>query len=119
MSNLTNILKHDEELNSEELLRYLHGQSTEEERFAIEKQMADSDFVNEAIEGLQHFKDPEQVKLYMEQLNRQLQKQTDKKLLRRNKRKLKDQNWLTVAILVVLLLCVAGYLLIHFLRVKH
>ncbi|MEA3426582.1 MAG: hypothetical protein U9R46_10070 [Bacteroidota bacterium] len=119
MSNLTNILKHDEELNSEELLRYLHGQSTEEERFAIEKQMADSDFVNEAIEGLQHFKDPEQVKLYMEQLNRQLQKQTDKKLLRRNKRKLKDQNWLTVAILAVLLLCVAGYLLIHFLRVKH
>ncbi|MCA6450860.1 MAG: hypothetical protein IM584_00845 [Chitinophagaceae bacterium] len=119
MSNLTNILKHDEELNSEELLRYLHGQSTEEERFAIEKQMADSDFVNEAIEGLQHFKDPEQVKLYMEQLNRQLHKQTDKKLLRRNKRKLKDQNWLTVAILAVLLLCVAGYLLIHFLRVKH
>lgn len=119
MSNLTNILKHDEELNSEELLRYLHGQSTEEERFAIEKQMVDSDFVNEAIEGLQHFKDPEQVKLYMEQLNRQLQKQTDKKLLRRNKRKLKDQNWLTIAILAVLLLCVAGYLLIHFLRVKH
>lgn len=120
MSNLTNILKHDEELNSEELLRYLHGQSTEEERFSIEKQMADSDFVNEAIEGLQHFKDPGQVKLYVEQLNRQLQKQTDKKTQRRNKRKLKDQSWwLTVAILAILLLCVTGYLLIHFLRVKH
>lgn len=119
MSNLTNILNHDEELSSEELLRYLHGQATEEERFTIEKQMADSAFVNEAIEGLQHFRDPEQAKIYMEQLNRQLQKQTDKKILRRKKRKLKDQNWLTVAILAILLLCVTGYLLIHFLRVKH
>jgi len=119
MSQLTDILNHDEELSSEELLRYLHGEATEAERFAIEKQMAGSDFVNEAIEGLQDFKDPEQVKKYVDQLNLQLQKQTAKRISRKNKHKLKDQNWLTIAILAVLLLCVTGYLLIHFLRVKH
>lgn len=119
MSQLSNILNHDEEPGSEELLRYLQGKATEEERFAIEKQMVDSSFVNEAMEGLQHFRDPEEVKNYVAQLNRQLQKHTNKKVTRRNKRKLKEQNWLTIAILAILLLCVTGYLLIHFLRVKH
>ena len=82
MTELKDILNHDDELSSEELIRYLQGNASEEERFAIEKQMADSEFVNEAIEGLQNFKDPAQVTEYVDQLNRQLQKQTTKKLAR-------------------------------------
>ena len=114
MTDLKNILDHDDELNTEELMRYLQGHASEEERFAIEKQMADSAFVNEAIEGLQDFNDPKQVAEYVDQLNRQLQKQTTKKIDRKNKRKLKDQNWLIVSILAILFLCIAGYFLIHF-----
>lgn len=114
MTDLKDILNHDDELSSEELIRYLQGNASEEERFAIEKQMADSEFVNEAIEGLQNFKDPAQVTEYVDQLNRQLQKQTTKKLARKNKRKLKEQNWLVIAILAILSLCIAGYFLIHF-----
>ena len=119
MTELKDILQHDDELDNEELLRYLEGNASEEERFAIEKQMADSSFVNEAIEGLQHFSDPGMVKEYIDQLNKQLQKQTAKKQVRRNKRKLKDQNWLIIAILAILLLCVTGFLLIHFFTIKH
>ena len=118
MTDLKDILNHEDELNSEELMRYLQGNATEEERFAIEKQMADSSFIDEAIEGLQHFKDPAQVKEYVEQLNKQLQKQTAKKITRKNKRKLKDQSWLIIAILAILLLSVTGFLLIHF-TMKH
>lgn len=114
MTELKDILHQDDELDSEELLRYLQGHATDEEKMAIEKQMADSSFVNEAIEGLQHFQDAAMVKEYVDQLNKQLQKQTAKKIVRKNKRKLKDQNWLIVAILSILLLCVVGYLLIHF-----
>lgn len=114
MNDLRNILHTDDELNSEEMIRYLRGEATEEERFAIEKQMADSSFVNEAMEGLQDFKDPAQVKDYVDQLNKQLHKHTAKKLSRKKKRRLKDQNWLTIAILGILLLCVFGYLVIHF-----
>jgi hypothetical protein len=114
MTDLTNILNHDEEPGTEELIRYLQGNASEEERFAIEKQMADSDFVNEAVEGLQDFKDPARVREYVLQLNKQLQKQTAKKIKRKNKRKLKEQNWLVIAVLAILFLCVAGYLLIHF-----
>lgn len=114
MTELKDILNHDEELGSEELVRYLQGNATDEERFAIEKQMADSDFVNEAIEGLQNFKDPAQVAKYVKQLNSQLQKQTARKLSKKRKRKLNDQNWLTIAILAILALCIAGFFLVHF-----
>ncbi|MCK9403534.1 MAG: hypothetical protein M0Q26_09050 [Chitinophagaceae bacterium] len=118
MTDLTDILKDNEDMHSDELMRYLQGNASEEERFAIEKQMADSSFVNEAIEGLQNFKNPAQVKEYVEQLNKQLQKQTAKKINRKNKRKLKNQNWLIIAILSILILSVAGYLLIHFYTIR-
>jgi hypothetical protein len=114
MADIKDILNTDDELNQEELMRYLKGNASDEERFAIEKQMADSAFMDDAVEGLQNFKDPKQVDEYVDQLNRQLQKYTAIKLARKRKRKLKEQNWLIIAILGILLLCVAGYLLIHF-----
>lgn len=118
MTDLKDILNHDDELDYEEMMRYLQGQATDEERFAIEKQMADSAFVNEAVEGLQNFRDPGQVKAYVNQLNKQLQQHTARKVARKKKRRLKDDNWLTIAILAILMLCVFGYLVIHFFMVK-
>jgi hypothetical protein len=114
MTDLKDILNHDDELSSEELLRYLQGNATEEERFAIENQMADSEFISEAVEGLQNFKDPAQVTEYVEQLNRQLQKHTAKKISKKKKRKLKEQNWLVIAILSILALCIAGFFIVYF-----
>ncbi|MBV9988987.1 MAG: hypothetical protein JO301_15010 [Chitinophagaceae bacterium] len=114
MADLKDILNPDDELNQEELLRYLQGQASDEERFAIENQMAESSFVDDAVEGLQHFKDPKAVNDYVEQLNRQLHRYTAIKAARKKRRKLKENNWLIIAILGILLLCVAGYLLIHF-----
>ena len=114
MADLKDILNQQDDLNNEELMKYLQGNLSEEERIALEKQLTDDSFVSDAVEGLQHFKDPVQVQEYVEQLNRQLQKQTNQKLARKKKRKLKEQNWMIIAILAILLLCVAGYLLIHF-----
>ncbi|NCI46520.1 hypothetical protein [Sediminibacterium soli] len=114
MADLKDILNSDDELNHEELMRYLEGNASEEERFAIEKQMADSAFVDDAVEGLQRFKDPGQALSYADQLDKQLQKYTRLRQARKRKRRLKDQNWLVIAIFGILALCVAGYLLIHF-----
>jgi hypothetical protein len=119
MTDLKDILHQEDELNPEELIRYLQGTASEEERFAIEHQMSESEFLNEAIEGLQEFRNPEMVKHHIEQLNRQLQKQTSRRKLRKYQRRIKDQNWLIIAILSILLLCVTGFLLIHFYSVKH
>lgn len=118
MTDLNNILNNGEPLSDEDLMRYLQGNLTDEERFAVEKQMADSAFINEAVEGLQHFDDPAQVQDYVHQLNSQLQKHTAKKVHRKAKRKMRDDNWLVFAILAILSLCVAGYLLIHFIHIR-
>jgi hypothetical protein len=114
MTDLKDILNSDEELNQEELMRYLEGNASDEERFAIENRMAGSAFMDDAVEGLQSFKDPEVARKYAEQLDKQLQKYTAIRQARKRKRKIKDQNWLIIAILGILLLCVTGYLLIHF-----
>ena len=119
MNDLDQILHSEDALDQQELIRYLEGTASEEERFAIEKQMADSSFVNDAVEGLQHFADPAKLEQYTRELNRMLQKKTGKRLLRKAKRKLADQSLLIITILSILLLCVAGFLLIHFSTVKH
>ena len=114
MSDLKDILNTDDELNQDDLMKYLRGNASEEERFAIEKQMAESSFVDDAVEGLQHFKDAKAVDDYVQQLNRQLQKYTAIRAARKKRRQLKDNNWLILAIIGILALCIAGYLLIHF-----
>lgn len=113
MTDLKDILHQDEEMNQEELLRYLEGNATPEERFAIEKQMADSDFLNDAVEGLQDFQDKKKLQQYAAQLNIQLRKQTAKEKKRKLKRGIKDQNWVLISIVTILLLCILGYQVIR------
>jgi ferric-dicitrate binding protein FerR (iron transport regulator) len=119
MSDLRNILSHNEELSNEELLRYLEGKASEEERHAIEKKMADSDFVNDAVEGLQQFPSTREVRYLTEQLNRQLNKETASTQLKKRRRGIKEQPWTLVAIVAVLLLCVLGFFVIRIYREKH
>lgn len=113
MSDLKNILNQDDDLNSEELIRYLEGRASEEERFAVEKQMADSEFVNDAVEGLQQFTATGQLQQYADQLNRQLRKQTTASQRKKNRNGLKEQNWTLIAIVAILVICILGYFVIR------
>ena len=119
MADLKDIFELEGENKAESLMKYLQGNASDEERFAIEKLMTEDPFVNDAIEGLQNFKNPHQAQDYVNQLNSQLQKLANKKQLRKKKRKILEQNWLIISILTILLLCVAGYLLIHFFSNPH
>jgi len=114
MANRNNIFNEEEELNEQELMKYLSGKASEESRFAIEQQMADSAFINDAVEGLQQLGSPEKIQELKDQLNKQLHKETSKRTHRKKKHGIADQQWLIVAILAILLLCIAGYLMIHF-----
>ena len=51
MEDLGNILLNDDELNEEQLKQYLSGDISGEGLHAIEKKMADSDFVNDAVKA--------------------------------------------------------------------
>ena len=113
MSDWQNIFQQDDELSAEELLNYLEGNLSEEERHQTERKLVDSPFAEEALQGLQAFKNKKDIQQYVDELNRQLQKQTAEKKKRQQKRKLKGMDWIMITIVTVLLLCFLGYVAIH------
>ncbi len=114
MSDLKNILSNSEEMNEHDLLKYLEGKASDSEMHAIEAQMADSAFVDDAIEGLQAIGEKKKILQLKEQLNQQLKKASSKKEKIKKRRGIKDQQWLIIAVLAIVLLSVIGYLLIHY-----
>ncbi len=102
----------NKEIEQEKLLDYLNKQLPTADAHDVEKQMADDPFVNDAVEGLSSFNDKKSVANYVEQLNYDLQKKLQKKKARKLKRTLKDDPWVYFTIILLLLLCVLGYVLV-------
>ncbi len=110
---LLNIISNsNKDIDNQKLMDYLSGKLSAEEKYEIEKQMADSDFVNDAVEGLEDVKNKKDLSLFVEQLNTTLHKQLEKKKKRKQKRALKDHPWLYVAIILLLLLSIISYIVI-------
>lgn len=110
---LLNILSNsNKDIDNQKLMDYLSGKLSAEEKHEIEKQMADSDFVNDAVEGLEDVKNKKDLSLFVEQLNTNLNKQLDKKKKRKQKRALKDQPWLYLAVIILLMLIVICFIII-------
>lgn len=114
MADLKDILNEDDDLRDEDLLKYVQGDISKEDQHKVERQMADSDFVNDAMEGLQGVRNKRSIDQYVEELNRNLQKQVSTKKQRKQKRKLKDQPWIVITVVVVLTLCVLAYAVIRY-----
>ena len=112
--NLKDILSHlNPDVDQETLLLYLQGKLSEVKKNEIEKQLLKDDFNEEAFEGLESFKDKEQLTYMVEALNRDLKKKTAKKKERRDKLRIKDQPWIYAAILIFLLLIVIAVVIIY------
>jgi hypothetical protein len=116
MDDLTNILKNDDELNEEKLKKYLSGNISDVERYEIERQLVDSDFANDAVEGLQNVSNKQKLDEYVNHLNKDLHQYLTGKKKIKEKRKIKDFSWIIVAVIVILLLCVLAYVII---RMQH
>ncbi len=102
----------NKDIEQEKLLDYLNKKLSAAEAHEVEKQMADDEFMNDAVEGLEHFKNKQNLSLLVDQLNSDLKKHTAKKKKQKEKRKLKDQPWLYITILIILLLIIIGFVLI-------
>jgi hypothetical protein len=111
---LKDILNEDDDLKNDELLKYLQGDLSKDEQHELEKQMASSDFVSDAMEGLQQIPNKRSIDDYVNELNRQLQKQVSAKKQRKEKRKLKDNQWIIIAVVIVLGFCILGYAMIRY-----
>jgi ribosomal silencing factor RsfS len=114
MSNAKHILPNQEHaLNEEQLLNYVANNLSNEQRNSIEMEMEHNPFMNDAIEGLQAFKDEQKIQAYVNELNKQLIKQTTKKKIRKSKRKLKEQDWIIISVIIVIMLCLLGYIVVN------
>ena len=113
MPDLKDILNEDDDLRNDDLLKYMQGELSKDDQHKVEKQMSNSDFVNDAVEGLQSIRNKKSIEQYVDELNRNLQKQVSTKKHRREKRKLKDHSWITIAVIVVLTLCIIAYVVIR------
>ncbi len=101
------------QVDQETLLLYLQGKLFDEKRHVVEKHLLADSFEDEAVEGLQEFRDKEQMQYMVEMLNRDLKKKTEKKKKRREKLKFKDQPWLYFSILIIILIIVICYVVLH------
>ena len=112
--NLKDILSNEHpEIDPEIMMLYLQGKLTPEQKHEVEKLLMQGDFEEEAMEGLQEFKDKEQIQYTIEALNRDLKKKTEKKQKRRDKLKLPDQTWIVISVVIVLLLVIVSYFVIR------
>ncbi len=112
--NLKDILSNEHpEIDPETMMLYLQGKLTPEQKHEVEKLLMQGDFEDEAMEGLQEFKDKEQIQYTIEALNRDLKKKTEKKQKRRDKLKLPDQTWIVISVVSVLLLVIVSYFVIR------
>jgi len=102
----------NKDIEQDKLLDYLNKKLSASEAHEVERQMADDEFMNDAMEGLEQFSNKKDLPLQIEQLNRDLQKQLDKKKKRKDKRKIKDQPWLYFAIILVLVLVTICFVLV-------
>ncbi len=99
------ILSHlSTEVDQETLLRYLNGQLSEKEKQAVEEKMLESEFTEDAMEGLESFEHPQHLELLVDQLNRDLKKKTGIHKKRREKMRFRDQPGLYISALILLLL---------------
>jgi anti-sigma factor RsiW len=113
-NDLLNILSNsNKDIDNQQLMDYLSGKLSAAEKHEVEESMADSNFMNDAVEGLQNIPDQKDIQLYVGQLNSALQKNLQKKKQRRLKRRLKESPWGYFAALLILLLCIVAYLVVR------
>lgn len=112
--NLKDILSHlSTEIDQETLLLYLQGKLSAEQQHEVEKQMMENDFASDALEGLRNIKDQQRLQLLIDQLNLDLKKKTEKKKAYKEKRRIKQDPWVLVAIVLILTLAVIAYFIIY------
>ena len=101
------------EVDQETLLRYLQGQLSAGQQHEVEKRLVDEGFETEALEGLQAIQNKKNIAGLVEQLNQDLKKKTTKQKEGRRKRDVKVEPWILIAIVLILILVVLGYLVIR------
>lgn len=115
---LLNILSNsNKDIDNQKLMDYLAGKLSEAEKHEVERWMAENDFADEAMEGLEQFSNKKDLTGYVDQLNKELNQYIQQKKHRREKRRIQEQPWTYLAIFLVLALIVLAYFIIK--KLQH
>ena len=110
---LLNILSNsNKDIDNQKLMDYVSGKLSAEEKHEFEKTLVDSEILNDAVEGLEKFKNKEQLNLFVEQLNSTLKKQLDKRKIKKEKRAIKDISWLSLTIVLIIIIILVAFFVI-------
>ena len=112
-NNLKDILGNsNKDIDNQRLMDYLTNKLSKTESHEVEKHMANDDFLDDAVEGLQKMGNKKNMQELVEQLNNDLKKHTAKNLDRKEKRRLKDDPYTYIAAIIVLLLLVISFIVV-------
>lgn len=113
-NDLLNILSNsNKDIDNQKLMDYLAGKLPEDQKNEVERWMADNDFANEAVEGLQDFKAKKDLQLYVNQLNKELNTYIQEKKKRRQRKRLKEDPQVYIAIVLIIVLAVIAWLVLN------
>lgn len=107
----------NKEIDNQKLMDYLSGHLSGTEAHEVEKWMAESELVNDAVEGLQQVKSNKNIEALVEQLNGDLRKKLEQKKTARHKRKLEEHPWAYLAVILIILLVVIAWFVVE--RLHH
>ncbi|RTL60739.1 MAG: hypothetical protein EKK37_00865 [Sphingobacteriales bacterium] len=114
-NDLLNILANsNKDIDNQKLMDYVAGKLSAEEAHELEKLLLESEFGDEAAEGLSMMNDKSRINRLVYELNNNLKNQLEQKKKRKLKRAMKDQPLWLMTVLIFLLLIVLCYLVIHF-----
>ncbi len=104
------LMQNDDHTDPQKWLDYLDGKLPLEQRQLLEKEIAQSEFLRDALEGLHPLKNTVDLDAVVNHLNQQLKQQLAPRKRRRKRRAgMAEQKWGLLAILVILGLCLLGY----------
>jgi len=105
------IISEHPEIEPELLMAYLEGRLSLEEQHRVERQMASSPFVSDAMEGLATMEDRRRLPVIVAGLNSQLRRKTLSRRRRLFRNAIGFPAWLIYATLLTLLLLAAAWLI--------
>lgn len=105
-----------EDISNEDLLKYLKGELSPDQRHRMEMAMIDSEMLNDAVEGLQTLQNSSRLDVIQNEIETRLKKNLQSRKEKREKRKIRGLYWMLFFITILLLLILAGFAVIYLAR---
>ncbi|MEO5649969.1 MAG: hypothetical protein ABIR03_08605 [Ginsengibacter sp.] len=110
---LLNILSNsNKDIDNQKLMNYLSDQLSAEEKHEFEKELLNSEMMNDAVEGLEKFQNKKNISALAAKLNQDLQKQLEKKSYKKQKHQFKEMPWMYFAIILILIIVIISFFII-------